>query len=100
MSKRLVVPVEPEFHKVLKLYAAFSGSTMTQVVMDALLLYLRKHAQMSDEVLNLLRDANIEYDPRMRQECWGPLCRGCRVYTICATANGVFRYIPAKPGTN
>ena len=62
---RVTVQMSDKCHRVLKMYAALQGMTMSEVAYDMMRLHIHRHAKVDQQIKSLLDFHGIELDPRV-----------------------------------
>lgn len=61
--KRVTVMMSEECHKVLKMYAAFKGMTVSEASYEMMRAHIHKEASVNEHVKTMLNLNGIELDP-------------------------------------
>ena len=83
--KRVVLTLSDEDARVLKLYAAKWGLTLSQALSEMSRSHIHGSALVCTFARDLLNNENIAIDKRAGKECYGFKCRCCAYTLKCRT---------------
>ncbi len=89
------VPMNTECHKALKLYAAYLGITMGELMYRCARHSFHKQAQTCNWMNNTLASLDIPLDKGSEKPCFGFPCNLCSKRTECRT--GVYEGLAVIP---
>ena len=83
MTKRVVVQMSDDCHKVLKAYAAFYDMTMSEVLYGCTRMQLHNQLDTCEFVEDVFKKLSIAQDKRALKPCFSYLCFSCKHATAC-----------------